>query len=266
MAKVNSSVFADEANRIHSKYTVTYKNGKNGEKINGQWQCDCRGYVIWALRNLGISISSPGTNWMIRNQMTSVEKLTSKSQLEKGMVVFKSCEKNSANWNLPDKYRSGKSAYNATIGQIDVYHVGIVVQTSPSLIIRHCSGGGLMTDTKLGNWCWCGWVQWVAPDVQNVAQPAIPDEPYIQDMPELQPTQEIIEEVVDGFVNNETAIVTVDKLNLRKSPSTKAPRVQYMNTGDQVVILKAKCGTEGWVFVKYNKWTGYVMSKFLKKG
>ena len=70
---VSWKAFVETVEKIHSSYTVTYKDGSSGQKSGDTWLCDCRGLILWALRLLGVSVSSAGTNWMIRNQMTSVK-------------------------------------------------------------------------------------------------------------------------------------------------------------------------------------------------
>lgn len=248
--KVMARDFVDAAQKIHKSYKVTYKNGMSGQKVGESYLCDCRGYVIWTLRSLGVSMTSTGTNWMIRNQMTNVFSVTNQSQLKPGMVVFKHYEKGNPKWNLPAKYRLGGTAYNKTFDQKDVYHVGIVVQTTPSLIIRHCSGGGIRTDTKLGAWDYAGYVQWVSPD--NITPQPTPVKP--------EPTP-IDPEVKD----DDTGIVIANKVNLRKAPTKSAARVEYMNKDDEVIVLKSSTGTSGWYYVKYGSKCGYVMSQFIKK-
>lgn len=89
--------------------------------------------------------------------MTSVEQVSKASQLAPGMAVFKSRTDTS---KLPDKYKKGKPNYDPRFGEIDVYHVGIVTSTNP-LVIRHCTTGGILTDTTLGKWNWAGWLKWV---------------------------------------------------------------------------------------------------------
>lgn len=122
-------------------YKVRYKNGKSGDKASdGVWECDCRGYILWVLRRLGVKVSSAGTNWMVRNQVSGLSGIKNAASLLPGQIVFKSRANTS---QLPDKYKKGKAAYDEQIGEIDVYHVGIVTSANP-LRILHCSTGGIL--------------------------------------------------------------------------------------------------------------------------
>lgn len=259
MAKtVTAKQFAQSAENLYNTHNgkVKYQNGMYGQYSGGWYLCDCRGYVIWALRSMGLDVTSTGTNWMIRNQMSEVHQVTSASQLEVGQVVFKSKTDIS---DMPSRYRKGKANYNAAIGEIDVFHVGIVIQTSPALIIRHVSSGGIRTDTKLGNWNWAGYLEWVKKDIVEI--PPVP-EPIVVESAEKPAEPAVPSKVAsDGATG---VVIGNGKLNLRKAPSTKAARVEYIPVDDSVTILKANCGTAGWYYVKYNKWSGYVMSDYIR--
>lgn len=56
-----------------------------------------------------------------------------------------------------------------------MYHVGIVVQTTPTLVIHHCStsgkNSGILTDTKIGDWKIAGWVKWVKQNETAIQEP-----------------------------------------------------------------------------------------------
>lgn len=212
-----------------------YQLGASGQKQSGIYKCDCRGYIIWTLKKLGISLSSAGTNYMSRNQMTSVNKFTKASQLKPGMLVFKSRDKNDPNYSLPSKYKLKGSNYSQKFGQLDVYHVGIVVQVSPTLVIKHCSGtsnhSGILTDTVIGKWNWCGFINNIEQSQQNVK-----------------------------YYDTATVIGN-GKLNLRVSPNKTASRIMYLAPGTVVTILQ-KLGD--WCKVSYGENIGYVMSGYIK--
>lgn len=144
---VTAADFVRKAEEIFDQNkSVVYKNGASGPN-----ECDCKGYILWVLRRLGQNVSSAGTNTMIRTQMRSWHTLTDKSQLQPGMCVFKRREPDS---RLKDKFRPGGSAWNASVGDVDVYHVGIVTSVEP-LTIRHCStgkNGALLTDKSIKSW------------------------------------------------------------------------------------------------------------------
>ena len=145
--------FLESLREISGKQ-VEYRWGASGQKNGGVWRCDCRGLIQWALRLLGVRLSCPGTNWMIRRQIAEPLPCGDGSGLKEGMLVFKYRADRA---KLPAKYRLGGSAYDSRLGEKDVYHVGVVMSTSP-LRILHCSSGkpALRTDTALGSWRLCG--------------------------------------------------------------------------------------------------------------
>lgn len=236
MAKVSAKQFVETAEKIYKTHKVTYQNGMCGTYSGGTWLCDCRGYIIWTLRTLGLNVSSTGTNWMIRKQMTEVHQIKNVNELHVGQVVFKSKTDTS---NMPDRYRKGRADYSSYIGEIDVYHIGIVLQTSPSLIIRHCTSGGIKTDTVLGKWNWAGWIQWVEPEV-------------------LLPVDNRNEREV---ANDHMIVIGNGRLNMRKGPAKTYDRVVYLNPGDVVVVLDQP--NDSWCHVQFGKYTGYVNRDFL---
>ena len=89
---------------------------------------------------------------MARNEMAAdpygLRPITSMSVLEVGEVVFKVHRPGAAGYDLPSKYQSSGDL-------LDYYHVGVVTSTSP-LEITHCTGPGVIVDTKLGKWGWAG--------------------------------------------------------------------------------------------------------------
>ena len=74
------------------------------------------------------------------------------------MLVFKTRSKGESNYSLPDKYKSGGSAYDDVYREIDCYHVGIVISASP-LKIYHCGSNPIRVDTAIGKWSYCGWLK-----------------------------------------------------------------------------------------------------------
>lgn len=227
---VTSADFARKAQEIFQQYDgkVTYKLGRTGTD-----ECDCKGYILWTLRELGLDVSSAGTNTMIRTQMKAYCKLTSASQLEPGMVVFKSRSDTS---NLKNKFKNGGDCYNATIGEIDVYHIGIVTQTSPKLVIRHCSTNGLMTDNSISKWSYCGYTKWVEPNDRNT-------------------------EAVIVARTLKVVAQTGKTVNIRKKMSAKSQLVERVPIGSIVQYCES---ANGWTKIRYKKWSGWMMSCYLQ--
>ena len=73
---ISAAAFVEQAKAIKA-LSVVYNNGSSGQWSAEQnaYLCDCRGYVIWCIRRAGKEFSSPGTNYMIRNQMRLVAKV-----------------------------------------------------------------------------------------------------------------------------------------------------------------------------------------------
>ena len=96
-----------------------------------------------------------------------------------------------------------------------------------------CTSGGIKTDTKLGAWCWAGWVKWVDASVD----------------PEPEPTQ--------------TATVTAARgktVNLRKSNSKSSAVLKRVPIGATVSVVSHG---DAWTKVTYNGTTGYMMTEYL---
>ena len=247
---VKSTDFVESTEYIRDHYKVEYKNGFNGQKSGSVYLCDCRGYLIWALNRLGTKLKSPGTNYMIRNQVRDAFFISKPSELKTGMSVFKYVRPGEPNYKLPDRYKKGNRDYNAKWGEIDVYHVGTVVSTSP-LTIRHCSGGGILTATELGNWTIAGWLKCVETDtsVPTSSKPVKPIE--IDAVSGASPSVRVI--LPEGKTGSTVFI--------RSAESQKSPYVVRVPVGAEIELLK-KGST--WHKVRYNGKSGYMMAEFVE--
>jgi len=117
-----------------------YKLGGSGK----DGTCDCIGLVIGALRRSGGKWTGiHGSNWAARHEVDDM-RWTSTSELHPGEVVFKARKPGEAGYNLPSRYAGD-------VDDNDYYHVGVVYSTNP-LVIIHCTGPGVIRDTKLGAW------------------------------------------------------------------------------------------------------------------
>ena len=105
---------------------------------------DCSGLFVKAYRDQGASIYH-GSNTIYRKYCSDKGKLTSDSQLQPGMAVFK------WNPNTPEKFNDGLG---------DFQHIGLVTSVNPLRIV-HASTGTMCvtTDTKLGKWEYWGWLK-----------------------------------------------------------------------------------------------------------
>ena len=222
--KLNSFLSAVET--IAARNPV-YKLGKSGTTKNesGRYWCDCIGLIIGACSICGFSWPGiHGSNWAARNAVTGFSKIPKASALAVGDLVFKAKEPGESGYALPDRYDSHPD-------RRDYYHVGVVTSTAP-FVITHCTGPGIVRDTKLGKWSYYGKLKYINEG----------DEPV---MPEG------------------NAIVTAasgSTVNLRKSASTSAALVARIPIGASVSVLGE---SEGWSSVQYCGKTGYMKSDFL---
>ena len=186
---------------------------------------DCSGLFVKCFRDQGASIYH-GSNTIYRKYCSEKGKLTSVSQLQPGMVVFK------WNANTPEKFNDGLG---------DFQHIGLVVSVNPLRIV-HASTGTMCvtTDMKLGKWAYWGWLKDVARDTGD--DQGGDEEPMAE---------------------NEFATVTADSgstVNMRTKAKFSAALVERVPIGARVEVL----GTVGsWTKVKFGSRTGYMMTKFL---
>ena len=198
--------------------------------------CDCIGLIIGALKKGGIKWNGiHGSNYAARYRLRGgVRKVQSVSELRLGYLVFKG-NTNPATSKLPARYKKGGALYNGDL--TDYYHVGVVTSINP-LVITHMTSPTIKRDTKLGQWEYFGECSLVDYSVQ----------------PEPQPTPV-----------EETAVVwapTGKTVNLRKGPGKNYRVLVRVPIGETVTVL----GNEtNWTHVRYNNYTGYMMSEFLRK-
>ena len=192
---------------------------------------DCSGLFVKAYRDQGASIYH-GSNTIYRKYCSEKGKITSVSQLQRGMVVFK------WNANTPEKFIDGLG---------DFQHIGLVTSVKPLRIVHASSAVGCVTtDEKLGKWAYWGWLKDVRkPDSLPTGQP----EPTGGDE--------------EPMVETEFATVIADSgstVNMRTKAKSSAALVERVPLGARVEVL-GTCGS--WTKVKFGSRTGYMMTKFL---
>ena len=192
---------------------------------------DCSGLFVKAFRDQGTSIYH-GSNTIYRKYCSEKGKITSVSQLQRGMVVFK--------WNAstPEKFNDGLG---------DFQHIGLVTSVNPLRIVHASSAVGCVTtDTSLGKWKYWGWLK----DVEKSdGLPAGQLEPIGGDE--------------EPMVETEFATVIADSgstVNMRAKAKSSAALVERVPLGARVEVL-GTCGS--WTKVKFGSRTGYMMTKFL---
>ena len=209
-------------------------------------KCDCIGMIKYSLRENGVSFSTTGTNWTMRNQVDNARKITGVSALKVGDVVFKAKDPGDSGYNLPSKYRKGGSAYNGDLK--DYCHIGAVKSVSPLRIV-HMTGPTAKMDETIGKWKYAAELK---KQYISDAEPA--PEPSPSPEPEPTPTPE-----------TDKAIVWAEKgewVKMRKEPSTKCNLYEEIHVGSEVTVLVR--GYE-WTRISFGWRKGwYMMTKFLK--
>lgn len=197
----------------------TYRLGGDGS----DGTCDCIGLIIGAIRRAGGSWDGiHGSNYAARYAVQSLAPVTSANDLSVGETVFKAASPGQSSYSLPSRYASHPD-------QQDYYHVGVVRSVSPLKIV-HCTGPGIMTDTKLGKWRYHGWLNLISPEGETT-------------------------------MSTTTATVRAAEgstVNLRTAPN--GPLAARIPVGAAVTVHEQ---SEGWSRITYGDHSGWMKSEFL---
>lgn len=192
--------------------------------------CDCIGLIIGAIRRSGGSwTGTHGSNYAARYEMRELLPVTDAGELCLGDVVYKARTPGQSGYDLPEKY-------SADPDKRDYYHVGVVTAVSP-LEITHCTGPGIVRDTKLGKWTYRGRMKKVAYDETEAVEPMA-----------------------------QTATVVADSgstVKMRSAPSTSSGLYWDVPVGATVQVAEI---SGSWAKVRYGDRTGYMMVTFLDMG
>lgn len=222
MEKISLNAFLDRSDQIADE-RPEYQLGHDGT----DGKCDCIGLIIGSIRRAGGSWDGiHGSNYAARNEMDYLLPATDPDDLNVGEVVFKASMPGQTNYNLPGRYAKDPD-------RRDYYHVGVVRSVDPLRIV-HCTGPGIVTDTKLGKWNYRGWLHKVSPNEG-----------------EEKPMTEI-----------KTAVITADSgstVNLRSKPG--GDLVDRIPVGAAVTVVAQQ---DGWVRVAYAGKSGWMMEKFVQ--
>lgn len=189
--------------------------------------CDCIGLVIGAIRRAGGSwTGTHGSNYAARYEMRELLPVMDAGELCLGDVVYKARTPGQAGYALPERYKNDPD-------QRDYYHVGVVTAVEP-LEITHCTGPGIVRDTKLGRWTYRGRLEKVDYDgtevVETMAQEA------------------------------KVTAASGSTVKMRSKPSTSDGLYWEVPVGAEVQVAEI---TGGWAKVRYGDRTGYMMAAFL---
>ncbi|MDY4140826.1 MAG: SH3 domain-containing protein [Eubacteriales bacterium] len=200
----------------------TYRLGHDGS----DGTCDCIGLIIGAIRRAGGEwTGTHGSNWAARNAMDTLLPVTDAGDLQVGQVVYKAAMPGQSGYNLPDRYRDD-------VDKRDYYHVGVVRSVAP-LEIVHCTGPGIVHDSKLGKWNYAGWLRMVS--------------------------RENDEGEATGM---QTAVVTAESgstVNLRKTP--EGALLDRVPVGSKAQVLDT---LYGWARVTVAGKTGWMDKRYLQ--
>ena len=203
-----------------------YKEGRDGS----DGACDCIGLIIGAIRRAGGAWNGiHGSNYAARYEMRELLPVMDAGELNLGDAVYKAKMPGEAGYALPERYKNDPD-------QRDYYHVGVVTATSP-LEITHCTGPGIVRDTKLGKWTYRGRLEKVDYDgtevVETMAQEA------------------------------KVTAASGSTVKMRSKPSTSDGLYWEVPVGAEVQVAEI---TGGWAKVRYGDRTGYMMVAFLDMG
>ena len=253
-----------------------YESGGDG---SGDGGCDCIGEIIGALRLAGVGWEGThGVNWAARNalQEAGPSTIRSVSDLEAGMVVFKSRRPEDQNYKLPDHYKNSGDL-------TDYYHVGVVMSTSP-LRIDHCTKieskkiSGIVSDTALGQWKYYGHMKSVEFGlvIYHNGQLREKELPWAgksdsQHLPSAEPAQSVL---FTAIINADTGCLdgnpgTADCINadtggtanMRKGPGRKYDILHQIPIGTRVPVYDVRM--DGWCQIGYLGKTGYMLGQYL---
>ena len=205
---------------------IVYQEGKDGS--NGA--CDCIGLIIGAIRRAGGSWTGiHGSNYSARYEMRELLPVMDAGELNLGDAVYKARMPGEVGYALPERYKNDPD-------QRDYYHVGVVTAVEP-LEITHCTGPGIVRDTKLGRWTYRGRLEKVDYD-----------------------GTEVVETMAQTAKVTATSGSTV---KMRSKPSTSDGLYWEVPVGAVVQVAEV---SGGWAKVRYGDRTGYMMAEFLDMG
>ena len=203
---------------------------RNGDG-SGDGGCDCIGLIIGALRSAGVEWKGThGSNYAARYKIQEDRPLlvNSSTTMMTGVIVFKGKEPGDPGYDLPEYYKDSGDL-------TDYYHVGVVMETEP-LLIMHCTLDkahgidGIAEDHKFGNWKYFA---------------KLKDVNYNSKLYEARVTAE-----------------TGSTVNLRKGMGTNYDVIVRVPIGSIVSVYGG--GNAEWQKVEYDKiYLGYMMTKFL---
>ncbi len=208
---------------------------------------DCSGAFVRAFQAQGASIYH-GSNTIYRQYCSEVGKITSISQLQPGMAVFK----HRADGNEPDKFKKD--------GIGNLYHIGLVVSVSPLRII-HATPPKAKVDAALGTWSHYGKLKNV--NYEGLGQTegfagSLPPDGVGATSPNGEGTA--MENLGDVLYVARVTAKSGGTVNLRKAANKDAEVLAKVPIGSNVSVYRE---ADGWAQVRCAGQMGYMMLEYL---
>lgn len=218
------------------KYHVPYKWGTHEWHLvdgNVVGSVDCSGAFVWAYEQHGLRIYN-GSNRIARAYVKELIP-SREATLKPGMAVFKYHKPGDNGYDLPDSYKKGGAHYNGDLN--DYYHVGLL-DTDTNYVLNAQSTKTGFVRSKLMKDSW----------------------EYVGELNDV----DYHEGGGGGGTMTKMKVVAErgDTVNLRKSASTSSGIVTTVPVGS---IVDAGENKNGWSYVTYQTYSGYMMSKFLEE-
>lgn len=207
---------------------------KYGSKWIGHMVADCSGAFVYSYKKYGESIYH-GSNRIARKYVVELLPI---SEAKPGMAAFKFYAPGQKGYNLPENYKQGGSQYNGDLN--DYYHIGLVDEDPRYVLNSATTVNGFIRSKITNGWNACGYLKAVDYSGESGKDD---DEPVVE---------------------NETMIVTAESgqyVNMRESTSMNSRLIVRVPVGSEVTVIKTD--KNGWTGVKYKRYEGYMMTRFL---
>lgn len=219
---------------------------------------DCSGAFVYSYKKFGESIYH-GSNRIVRVHCRNVQRVTSLSQLQVGMAIFKGREDVS---KMSSAYRPGGRYYNPEL-PMDYYHIGLVTSVSPLEIVNATTPKARI-DNVLSKW-WCAGylnaVSYGSGGTDGSPDSGSPD-PSTPPCPPCPGTGDGTPGALPALPFQ--AKVTAQRgstVNLRRSASKGDAVLLRVPIGSAVTVTELTNTT--WWCIRYGSTTGFMMREFL---
>lgn len=240
MSKISvTALLADFQTMLREHWAYDWSGAQRGK-------VSCAGAFVYAYKQHGISIAH-GSNYMARSEVVQLIPIGQATVIP-GMVAFKRRTPDDSKYDLPSKYRKGGASYNGDLN--DYYHVGLVDEDTARVLNAQSSATGFVASPITQNWSHVAYLKRV--DYGDDTSTSIPGSSVSEQPTAPDPVGDTAFTVAD----------TGETVNLRAAPALSARLVERVPL-DEVVTITERTSAEWWK-VKWRKYSGYMMSKFLE--